>query len=381
MSSLDFYLFHLLPYPDIPPGDELETTWVTLPNSSYDPGVGARLSREYLDQLVAAEALGYDGVCLNEHHQTPYSVTPSPGLVAAMVAARTERIPIVVLGNALPLHQSPLRVAEEIASLDVLSGGRVIAGFMRGAGMEYYSTGVNPAHADARFWEAHDLIVEAWTRPGPFAWEGEHFDLPFVNPWPRPLQDPHPPIWLPGTGALDTIDRAAELRYPFVMVFAPQRFTRAAFDQYRRAASDHGYEPSPSQLATVVPCYVADSDEAAEREVRPHVEWLFHTALKVPPQQWFPPGYMTPSAFGDMLRAKVELGMKDHWELTWEELIEERYVIAGSAETVVSRLTELADDVGAGVVLGAGGQIGSMPHSQAMESAARMAEEVFPHFR
>ncbi|MDX6495891.1 MAG: hypothetical protein QOE17_1877 [Gaiellales bacterium] len=381
MNKLDFYFFHLMPYTDIPPGDEIESSWVTLSNSQYDPQVGHRLYNEYLEQLIAAEAMGYDGVCVNEHHQNAYGTMPAPDLMAAYIAARTERIPIGIIGNALPLHANPLRVAEEIAMLDVISGGRIISGFVRGTGMEYFSSGANPTHSQERFWEAHDLIVRAWTEPGPFAWQGKHYNLPYVNPWPRPLQQPHPPIWLPGTGSLETIDKAAERRYPFMMVFAPQWFTKAAYDMYRRAAERHGYEASPKQLAAAIPCYVGATDEQAHREFRPHVEWLFRTGLKIPPFHWFPPGYMTKKSFANMLGAKVRHNMKDHWELTYEELIEERYVIAGSADTVIERLTELTDDLGAGIVLGAGGHIGTMPHGQVLESSARMAEEVFPHFR
>jgi alkanesulfonate monooxygenase SsuD/methylene tetrahydromethanopterin reductase-like flavin-dependent oxidoreductase (luciferase family) len=126
---------------------------------------------------------------------------------------------------------------------------------------------------------------------------------------------------------------------------------------------------------------VAATDEQAEREFRPHVEWLFGTGLKIPPYHWFPPGYMTKKSFANMLGAKVRHNMKDHWELTWDELIEERYIIAGSKDTVIERLSELTDDIGAGIVLGAGGHVGTMPHQQVLENSQRMAEEVFPHFR
>jgi alkanesulfonate monooxygenase SsuD/methylene tetrahydromethanopterin reductase-like flavin-dependent oxidoreductase (luciferase family) len=381
VNRLDFYFFHLMPYPHIPPGDEIESSWITLSNSHYDPEVGHRLYNDYLDQIVAAEAFGYDGVCVNEHHQNAYGTMPAPDLMAAFIAARTEKIPFGIIGNALPLHGTPLRVAEEIAMLDVVSGGRIISGFVRGTGMEYFSSGANPTHSREQFWEAHDLIIKAWTEPGPFAWQGKHWDLPFVNPWPRPLQKPHPPIWLPGTGSFETIEKAAALRYPFMMVFAPQWFTKAAYDAYRRAADKHGYEPSPKQLAAAIPTYVGETDEQAEREFRPHVEWLFRTGLKIPSYQWYPPGYMSKKSFANMLGAKAHHNMKEHWELTWEELIEERYIICGSKDTVIERLSEVVDDLGAGIVLAAGGHIGTMPHQQVLESSQRMAEEVFPHFR
>lgn len=381
MNKLDFFFNHVMPYPAIPAGKDIESAWVTLPNSRYDADTGHRLYGEYLEQVVAAERLGYDGVCLEEHHQTAYGTMPAPNLVAAAVAARTERIPIAVVGNSLPLQGNPLRAAEELAMLDVASGGRIIAGLVRGTGMDYYSSPANPAWSLERFWEGHDLIVRAWTESGPFPWQGEHFNLPFVNPWPRPLQQPHPPIWMPGTGAPEMIERAAERRYPFLMVLSAGRFTRAAFDAYRRAAEESGYEASPKQLIAAIPTYVAETDDQAHREARTHVEWLFHTGLKIPPYHWFPPGYMTRESFATMLAAKREYEMKEHSELTYDELLEQRYVIVGSRDTVIERLSELTDEIGAGVLVGAGGHIGSMPHGQVMESMHRMAEEVFPHFR
>ena len=152
--------------------------------------------------------------------------------------------------------------------LDVLSEGRIISGFVRGTGMEYHSMRANPAYSRERFWEAHDLILKAWTDDGPFAWKGKHFDVPYVNPWPRPYQQPHPPIWLPGTGSVETITEAAKRRYPFMMVFAPLSFTKVNYEMYRRAANDAGYEASPEQLAFCVPTYVAETDERA------HAGWL-----------------------------------------------------------------------------------------------------------
>ncbi len=381
MNKLDFYFFHLMPYPYIPQGEDIESTWVTLSNSHYDPKVGHRLYNEYLEQSVAAERFGYDGTIVNEHHQNAYGTMPSPNIMGAYIAAKTERIPIGIIGNALPLHANPVRVAEEIAMLDVISGGRIISGFVRGTGMEYYSYASNPAFSQERFWEAHDLIIKAWTEDGPFNWQGEHFHLPYVNPWPRPLQQPHPPVWLPGTGSFETIEKAAERRYPFMMVFAPQWFTKAAYDMYRRGAEKHGYEPSPKQLAAAIPTYVAETDEQAHREAKPHVMWLFQNGLKIPPYHWFPPGYMTKKSFANMLGAKIKHNMKDHWELTYDELLEERYIIVGSKDTVIERLTELTDDLGAGIVLGAGGHIGAMPHWQVLKSMQIMAEQVTPHFR
>src|SRR2546423_5979342 len=286
MRALQFYYFHLMPYPALPEefARTAEAAWVTPSNALFDPDIGHALYNRYLDELVAAEQWGWDGICVNEHHQNVYGTMPSPNLIAAMLTQRTQRCRIGIIGNALPLHDDPLRVAEEIAMLDVISGGRIISGFVRGTGMEYYSYNVNPTWSRDRFYEAHDLIIKAWTEPGPFRWVGKHYKHNYVNIWPRPLQKPHPPIRLPGTGSLETVDYAASKRYPFMMVFSPVEHQRKAYDLYRRLAEEkYGYEAAPEQLAFCVPVYVADTDAIARKEAEPYLMWLFHRGLKAGP--------------------------------------------------------------------------------------------------
>ena len=125
-------------------------------------------------------------VAVNEHHQTAYGLMPSPIVTASALARRTKNVKIAILGSALPLRSHPLTVAEEHAMIDVISGGRLISGFVRGIGAEYHTFGVNPTFSHDRFHEAHDLIVRAWTEPGPFAFQGQHYKVQYVNLWPRP---------------------------------------------------------------------------------------------------------------------------------------------------------------------------------------------------
>ena len=162
------------------------SSWVTLSNRHYDPALGHTLYNQYLDQLEQAERLGWDGLCVNEHHQNCYGTMPSPNVMAAMLVRRTTKAKIAILGNGLPLRENPLRIAEEIAMLDVVSGGRVISGFVRGISAEYFSTGVNPTHSRDRFYEAAELILRAWTEEGPFPYDGRFYRYHYVNPWPRP---------------------------------------------------------------------------------------------------------------------------------------------------------------------------------------------------
>jgi len=166
---VQFFGFHLMPYPYLTEehrgsGD---SSWITLSNQNFDPRRGHELYQRYLNELVLYDQVGFDGVCVNEHHQTAYGLMPAPDVVAAVLVPQTKG-KIAVLGNAISLRDHPLRVAEEIAMLDVISGGRIISGFVRGIGAEYQTFQLDPTQSRARFHEAHDLIVEAWTRPGPF---------------------------------------------------------------------------------------------------------------------------------------------------------------------------------------------------------------------
>src|SRR5262245_15453298 len=190
-TTMKFFFFHLMPWPHLP-DDYQGPAWITCPNSHYDPARGHALYNRYIDELVSAEALGFDGVCVNEHHANAYGNMPSPNLIASILARQTSRVKIAVVGNALPLYNPPTRVAEEFAMIDVISGGRLIAGLVFGGGPEYYSNGLNPAEARGRFYEATDLILAAWTRPGPFEFTGKYYKMRYVNPWPLPIQKPHP---------------------------------------------------------------------------------------------------------------------------------------------------------------------------------------------
>src|SRR5712691_7470909 len=146
------------------------------PNEHFSPERAQALYAMYFDELLYASEAGFDGVMINEHHNNPLSMMPS--------------------GNVIPIHDNPLRVAEEVAMIDILSGGRVTCGFVRGLGQESLATNVNPIYNRERFDEAHNVIIAAWTRPGPFRWEGRHFEYRVVNPWMKPLQKPHPAIWI-----------------------------------------------------------------------------------------------------------------------------------------------------------------------------------------
>lgn len=376
---MKFFLFHLMPYDRLP--DDFDTrydsAWVTLPNSHFDPERGHGLYTRYLDELVYGEELGFDGVCVNEHHQNAYGLMPSPNLIAAMLVQRTKRVRIAILGNALPLRDHPIRVAEEVAMLDVISGGRIISGFVRGIGCEYYSFGVNPTYSRERHLEAHDLIIRAWTEPGPFSFQGKHYQARYVNVWPRPLQQPHPPVWIPSQGSIETIEWAAERKYPFVRVYTPAARVKEFFDEYRAAAESFGYTASPEQLGWSMPVYVADTDAQAEKEAYPHLEYFFRRLLKIPTNMLVPPGYTGERSLQRM--AKTAAGM-NFATVRMEDMNEAGVLLVGGVETVRQRLLEYQRTMGFGIYAPML-QFATLPADLTRRGMELFAREIMPHLR
>jgi len=292
---MKFFFFHFMPYLHLAPElrAQYDSAWMMLPNRAYDPEKGHELYNRYLDEMELSEALGFDGVVLNEHHSTAYGLMPSPNIICATLARRTKRIKIAILGNATPLRDHPLMVAEELAMLDNIMGGRLISGFVRGIGTEYLVWGVNPTTSHERFHESQELIVRAWTEREPFAFEGKHYHIPWVNVWPRPYQQPHPPIWIPTNGSTETVEWAARAdhRYKYVQNLSAAAACKKYMDMYRATAERNGWEATPANLGWGCPVYVAETDEAALREMKPHVETFYNTFFRIPPHRFFPPGY------------------------------------------------------------------------------------------
>ena len=193
---------------------------------------------------------------------------PTPNILAGALARRMKKGKIGVIGRALPLVANPLTIAEEYAMIDNLTEGRFIAGFVRGIGAEYHAMGINPAFSHDRFHEAHDLIVRAWTEPGPFAYAGDHYRFEYVNTWPRPYQTPHPPIWIPSQGSSSTISWAAKMRYTYCQTLSPIATVARFFQMYRDEAEKCGYKASNDQLAWSNTIYIAETDDKARRQAQ-----------------------------------------------------------------------------------------------------------------
>ncbi|MCE9555554.1 MAG: LLM class flavin-dependent oxidoreductase [Planctomycetes bacterium] len=374
---MEFFSFHLMPWDRLGSDiDKFKSVWTSLPNTYYDPAHGHELYNRYLDELVLAEELGFDGVCINEHHQNAYGNMPSPNLMGAILARQTKRVKIAVVGNALPLYNPPTRVAEESAMIDVISGGRLIAGMVVGGGPEYYSFSMNPTHARSMYTEALDLIIRAWTEPGPFEHYGKHWKLKYVNPWPVPLQKPHPPIWVPGAGSLETVQMVAERRYGYMGIpYFHMDVFKKNFDAFREACQKCGYTASPSQMGWLVPIYVAESDERAWAEYESHLFYFAHKLLKG--LVVFPPGYTSARSIA-RIRQMVKTFMAS--VTTRQQMIDGGYAIVGSPATVCDQLKEYVTRLGVGNLLGLF-QLGTLPADLTRKNLTMFAQEVLPKLR
>jgi alkanesulfonate monooxygenase SsuD/methylene tetrahydromethanopterin reductase-like flavin-dependent oxidoreductase (luciferase family) len=367
-----------MPWPYLPDDFEnkYDSAWVWVPNELYDPVKGHELYSEYINTLAYADELGFDGVCVNEHHQSAYGLMPSPNVMAGALTQRTRRVKIAVIGNALPLYNPPLRVAEEFAMLDVMSNGRLVAGMVVGSGPEYFSYNVNPTHARERFREALELILKAWTHPGPFLWNSKHYFFKYVNPWPRPIQRPHPPIWIPGVGSLETIEFVAHKRFAYMGIpFFHIDVFRKVFAQFREACQKAGYTASPDQMGWGVPVYVAETDQKAREEFEPNLWYFVRKHLKNITLS--PPGYTSPRSALAIIKNR---GLFLAEQQSWDDVEKGVYAIVGSPATVRDQLNHYRKELGAGVVL-TGCQTGALPHHLARKSMEMFAREVLPHVR
>jgi alkanesulfonate monooxygenase SsuD/methylene tetrahydromethanopterin reductase-like flavin-dependent oxidoreductase (luciferase family) len=377
---MKFYMMHLMPYADLDLDydQKYNSAWITLPNSYYDPKKGAKLYNRYLDELEYADQLGFDGVCVNEHHQNAYGLMPQPGVMAGALARRTRKVKIAILGRALPLLNNPVTVAEEFAMVDNITEGRFIAGFVRGIGAEYHAWSSNPADSHDRFHEAHDLIIRAWTETGPFSFEGKHYQFEYVNLWPRPYQSPRPPIWIPSQGSSETIDWAShpDRRYTYLQTFTPVTMLAKYMKMYKERAAEQGYEATSDQLGWSVPLYVAETDEIARREAQPHIENFLNKFLRMPKEMLLPPGYLSLKSMMGVMKAKSSIGTKQ----TIDSVIEKGMFICGSPETVRSRLEQYQNEIGFGHLLTLL-QFGTLPAELTRKNMEIYANEVMPYLR
>ena len=378
-----FTWFNLMPWPDLPEDfrEKHHSVWVDLDSRLYDPVRGHGVYNDYLDLLEFADEVGFDGIGVNEHHQNGYGLMPSPNLMAAALARRTKQAALVVLGNSLALYNPPTRVAEEFAMLDVISGGRLVAGFPVGSSMDTnYCYGQVPALLREKYREAHDLIIRAWTDPDPFAFNGLYTQLRYVNVWPRPVQQPHPPVHIPGGGSVETYDFCLDHDYSYsYLSFSGYRRGKKLMDGYWDRVHERGADDSPYRAGFAQTIIVADTDAEAERLYAKHVDYFYNRCLHVPPTFADAPGYRTIKTLGAGVLSQYSADNR-YDELSWGDLVEGGHVIAGSPATVRDRMEDLIKSLRVGFVYCLM-HVGDMPKERCMQSTQLFADKVLPGLR
>jgi alkanesulfonate monooxygenase SsuD/methylene tetrahydromethanopterin reductase-like flavin-dependent oxidoreductase (luciferase family) len=386
------YVFTEMPYPYLPPAELMPSNRISVPNSFYDPDAGYELYKKYYDIYAAADELGLD-VMVNEHHTTATCTNVVTPLSMAILARETKRARILTLGNPLAHRGDPVRVAEEMATVDIISRGRADVGFVRGVPQESIAVNSSAVDMRERFWEAVDLIMKAFTtHDGPFSWEGKYFHHREVNLWPRPYQQPHPPIWSPTTGAASA-PLLAERGMTVATLAVGTRGCAQIFAAYRQRCEELGMPKPPlSKFAYSVQMFVGDTDEEAYAEAEKVKLW-YREAGRHPFQYVDIPGYLPPEIRAKLIKAKARgklpsppLGpppaptIAEVVGTPVAELTAGGFMMAGNPDTVFEQMRDLFDAVGGLGNLLPMVQYSTMSYDLTLKSMERLARDVLPRF-
>ena len=336
-------------------------------------GVSQRAAFQDVFELAErAEAYGVDCVWLGEIHFAPARSVISASLqVASSIATRTRRLRVGTAVQVLPLNH-PLRIAEEVATLDHISEGRFEFGIGRSGVVRSYDTyGVPYGESQARFLEALQIIRQAWTGE-PFSYEGEFYRVQDATVAPRPYQVPHPPIRMAATSD-ETFPPVGRMGLP---IFIGLRATEIADLQvhlalYRQAWRDAGHPGNPSVYLRI-PVYVSTTEKGAVEEPRESLTYLFGRQAELARAAVGRAG----AGPSDRRRAQAERMAA----LTYEDILA-RKVVCGTATAVIDRLTQVREELGIdGIVaeLNPGGLIALDLETRSLQL---LADEVIPAFK
>ncbi len=362
------------------------SAWVDTPHHLADPRKVGETYRMFIRLMEQADRDGFDGLAVNEHHQTAFAMTPSPNLLAATLASNTQNAAILVIGDSLALYNPPTRVAEEMAYLDCLSDGRLISGFVFGTPMDStFSYGIPPVELRERFHEARELILRAWREPEPFAFNGKYTQLRYINPWPRPIQQP-PPIWVPGSGSVETWDLVIDNDYCYGhLSFSGLQSAKPLVDGFWEHVDKRGGNMNPNRMAFTQLICCSETDEQAEEDYYEAVKY-FYTHNPVSLGFAAPPGYRTvETARAEMQRGGGRLRSEDRLkaakgELSFWEYDEKGFIVAGSPKRVEQKLRELSKSLRVGQLIPAL-HMGNLSEETASKNTRLFGAEVIPKMR
>lgn len=330
---------------------------------------------EVLDQIEYAEYLGFDTVWLAEHHGSSYGSLPSPQVMAAAVAQRTKYMRIGIAVSILPFD-NPVRIAEDYAMVDVLSNGRLDFGVGRGyQPREFGMLGLEQVQAESRglFEESLDIILGLWTEDR-FTYRGKHFQIEDAELHPRPLQKPHPPIYVAAISP-ETFELVAERGINLMMT--PTLMDLPTMKQFtldaKRRLIERGRDPRTIDFPLNWQIHVARTPEEAKQRTQDAFGWYFEKVMSLVPQGSDIPA--TYEAYGEMAQAYADAG-----GFPIERLQEMGVLVLGSPEEAAARIEEVYEDIGQHHV-SCWFRVGGLEDHKVRDSMKLFAEEVMPQFR
>ncbi|MSP29764.1 MAG: LLM class flavin-dependent oxidoreductase [Acetobacteraceae bacterium] len=361
-------------------GKEFGATALMFSNSNYDPVEGSRLYNQYLEEYIWAEECGVDGIMLNEHHNAPFCMQSQTNVFASILAAVTKHVKIVILGNPLPLSENPVQLAETLGMIDMISKGRLVSGFVRGGGQEQLANGVNPAFNRERFIEAHDLITKTWTQPGPFRWEGTHYQNRVVNPWVVPMQKPYPRVWIPGVLSKETIIWTAKQRYPYICLNTSIEATKAIWETYDAAAEEVGYTPGPENRGYLIRVHCQMDEEKALENGRQFM-WMQGEFTGLAHPVWSSPsGYFSPTQRRNFVQFATGRAINPRGEPTYRDQLDSMLIIAGTPKQCIEKLRFIMRETRPGI-MALWGNDGFVSPTDSKECIRLLGQEVMPALR
>lgn len=329
----------------------------------------AQIFRETSEQIQYGEELGFDSAWIAEHHFSRYSMGSSSLVLASHIAALTKTIR---LGTAvlLPTLHNPIRLAEDTATLDVVSGGRLDVGFGRGADTYEYS-GFNVDHDESqvRFQESIKIIRGLWTTPE-FSFNGQFLQVKQLNLVPPPLQKPHPPIYLAASNTMETLKFVVSSGHP--LCIAVVQDTAKSLDLCHRFVSlskQAGFNVPMSAIPFFRYFYVAETEKQARRDTEAHINWILDI------MQWrrfIKQGSEVPYHIADWRRTRSETTVGSDY------IYENRAFIGTPAQCVAKIKSLQAQGI---AYFGCNFAMGGISHDNVLRAMQLFASDVMPHFR
>lgn len=329
-------------------------------------GNSPELYSHWLEQIDAAEELGFDSFWATEHHFRYFGgMLPNPQLLLAAAAGRTRRMRLGSAVTILPMHH-PLQIAEDFAMVDLLSGGRLNFGAGRGMHpMEYTVFNAGWNNAQLRLTEALDIVVSAWTH-GEFEWNGEHYHYPKLNVYPKPFQKPHPPIYITANRDPESFKMVGLRGYHLMTLpwIATNELQRTRVEMYIDALREGGHSVESKEVFVMYPAYIGDSDAEARAEVIEHWSRWREFALEAM----------------NLDPAKGEAYQKIFRHLDYDAMINDSRGVFGGPATclrILKRIIEVVAPTHIGLVF----HFGGLRQDQALKSMERFARVVMPALR